>query len=69
MKGFKKFCTVSADLSNLSGKLKKGSSLEGPYWSVFYRIGFMFGATELRAFILWDVQVSRWADSKYEHQG
>jgi hypothetical protein len=52
--GFRKVCKVSADLSSLGGKLKKYETAAGRYWQVLYDIGFTFGATELKAFIMWE---------------
>jgi hypothetical protein len=51
--GFIHACNVEADLSNLSGSLKKLSGSLGDYWKLEYDIGILFGSNEFKALLFW----------------
>jgi hypothetical protein len=53
MDGFAPVCTITADLSALSGHLKKVNGPRGDYWYLGYEIGILFGRTELEAMFIW----------------
>jgi uncharacterized protein YfcZ (UPF0381/DUF406 family) len=52
--GFKRICTVKADLSGIREELVEEPTFQGQsWWWTDFRIGFKFGAVELKAFIIW----------------
>lgn len=52
--GFQKACTITADLSNLSGALERRIGVqERKYWRVHFDICIRFGGTELEAYLEW----------------
>ncbi|KAF8305224.1 uncharacterized protein EI90DRAFT_3001470 [Cantharellus anzutake] len=51
--GIEDVCTISADLSGLSGALEERWGSEGRYWRLDYKIGIRFGGTELQAYLEW----------------
>ncbi|QRV77741.1 heat shock protein 70 kDa 12B [Ceratobasidium sp. AG-Ba] len=52
--GFKKSCTVTANLQNLSSALTRGLGLFGnTYWSLGFDVCIKFGGTELQAYLEW----------------
>lgn len=53
MPGFTQICTISADLSALSGALQMQEGPTGPRWELQYEIGILFGNTELSAVVIW----------------
>jgi hypothetical protein len=53
MDGFTPVCTITADLSALSGHLKKLNGPRGDYWHLHYEVGILFGRTELEAMLIW----------------
>jgi hypothetical protein len=53
MDGFTPVCTIRADLSTLSGHLKKRNGPRGDYWCLDYEIGILFGRTELEVMLIW----------------
>jgi hypothetical protein len=62
--GFKEVCIVETNLSFLSHIMKKKKDKNRncfqeskKYWTLDYSIGFTFGSTELRAFVIWDDKV------------
>ncbi|KAF8311659.1 uncharacterized protein EI90DRAFT_2953365 [Cantharellus anzutake] len=55
--GMERVCTISADLSRLSGALKERQGVKGKYWEVKYNIGIKFGGTELQAYLTWTENV------------
>ena len=58
--GIEEVCTISADLSGLSGALKQCLGLNGTYWELNYDIGIQFGGTEVQVYLKWteDVRAS-----------
>lgn len=50
---FSLVCTIEADISNMHGALTKHTGVRGPYWSLSFEIGLLFGTTELAAVIIW----------------
>ena len=56
--GFERVCTISADLSGLSGALEQCQGSNGLYWTLYYKIGIQFGGTELQAYLEWTEDVS-----------
>ena len=55
--GFEDVCTICADLSGLSGALKRWGS-DGTYWRLDYQITIQFCGTELQAYLEWTEGVS-----------
>jgi len=51
--GFRKVCRLYADLSGLSGMLRKRKGSSGPYWTIDYDLAIKFGGTEFQAFVQW----------------
>jgi len=51
-------CTISADLSGLSGALQESWGSDEKYWRLNYKIGIQFGGTELQAYLEWTEDVS-----------
>ena len=51
-------CTISADLSRLSGALEQRSGADGIYWMLRFKVGIRFGGTELQAYLEWNEGVS-----------
>ncbi|KAG8717704.1 hypothetical protein FRC08_006896 [Ceratobasidium sp. 394] len=52
--GFRKSCTVTANLANLQGALKPGVGLHGrTYWKLYVEVCLRFGGTELEAYLEW----------------
>jgi hypothetical protein len=58
--GFQEVCSIEIDLSAMRSalrkvKLKSRGCCEPSehYWVLSYRIAFMFGSTEIRAFVVW----------------
>ena len=56
--GIENVCTISADLSGLSGALKQRRGSDGTYWTLTYKVGIQFGGTELQAYLEWREDVS-----------
>ena len=56
--GIEDVCTISADLSGLSGALEQRWGSDGAYWRLDYKIGIQFGGTELQAYLEWTEDVS-----------
>ena len=56
--GIENVCTISADLSGLSGALEKRRGSDGTYWALKYKVGIQFGGTELQAYLEWTQDVS-----------
>ncbi|KDQ12466.1 hypothetical protein BOTBODRAFT_34434 [Botryobasidium botryosum FD-172 SS1] len=52
--GFREVCHVEADLSALAGSLTRQYGPNGVYWQVHFDIALTFGATELRAYLVWE---------------
>ena len=64
--GFQQVCTIEVDLSSMASilqkKKQKSRSCFGKskaHWVLDYRIAFMFGATELKAFVVWEDKVRK----------
>lgn len=54
MPGFQSLCTITANLSNLKGALKKQIGPNGKaFWKVDFEIELKFGTNELKANIKW----------------
>jgi hypothetical protein len=53
MDGFTPVCTITADLSALSGHLAKLNGPRGDYWKLDYEVGILFGRMELEAMLIW----------------
>ncbi|KAF8336893.1 uncharacterized protein EI90DRAFT_3013883 [Cantharellus anzutake] len=51
--GFEEICTISADMSGLSGALEECQGVQGKYWKLRFNICIKFGGTELQAYITW----------------
>ncbi|KAF8598220.1 hypothetical protein BDV93DRAFT_547548 [Ceratobasidium sp. AG-I] len=54
--GFRKICTMTADLSNLRGGLQEVGAPGESYWSLTYDLCLRFGGVELGASIEWQEQ-------------
>ncbi|KAG8717707.1 hypothetical protein FRC08_006899 [Ceratobasidium sp. 394] len=53
--GFYKSCTITADLTNLSGALEPRVGMEGKrYWRLHFDVCIRFGGTELEAYLEWE---------------
>ncbi|KAG8792440.1 hypothetical protein FRC12_006087 [Ceratobasidium sp. 428] len=53
--GFQKSCTITANLTNLSGALQPAIGVRGKlYWILDFNICIRFGGTELEAYLEWD---------------
>jgi len=52
--GFRRVCTIRADLSGLSGALRRDVGLNGVFWRARYSVALKFGGTELRASLIWE---------------
>lgn len=55
--GFREVCHVEADLSALAGSLTRQYGPNGVYWQVHFDIALTFGATELKAYLVWEEKV------------
>ncbi|CUA77246.1 Heat shock 70 kDa protein 12B [Homo sapiens] [Rhizoctonia solani] len=53
--GFQNCCTISADLTNLSGALEPRIGINGnKYWRLYFEVCIRFGGTELEAYLEWE---------------
>ncbi|CAE6394322.1 unnamed protein product [Rhizoctonia solani] len=53
--GFRRVCRISADLSKLSGALKRHTGRTGTtYWRLDFDVCIRFGGTELEAYLEWE---------------
>ncbi|GAB1520866.1 hypothetical protein RhiTH_003955 [Rhizoctonia solani] len=53
--GFQNCCTISADLTNLSGALEPRIGVHGnKYWRLYFEVCIRFGGTELEAYLEWE---------------
>ncbi|CAE6466508.1 unnamed protein product [Rhizoctonia solani] len=53
--GFQSCCTISADLTNLSGALEPRIGVNGnKYWRLYFEVCIRFGGTELEAYLEWE---------------
>ncbi|KAH7336828.1 hypothetical protein B0J17DRAFT_707236 [Rhizoctonia solani] len=53
--GFHNCCTISANLSNMSGALEPRIGVSGnKYWRLYFEVCIRFGGTELEAFLEWE---------------
>ncbi|KAJ1303482.1 hypothetical protein OPQ81_011669 [Rhizoctonia solani] len=53
--GFQRCCTISANLTNLSGALEPRIGAHGnKYWRLYFEVCIRFGGTELEAYLEWE---------------
>ncbi|CAE6446619.1 Heat shock 70 kDa protein 12A OS=Homo sapiens GN=HSPA12A PE=1 SV=2 [Rhizoctonia solani AG-1 IB] len=53
--GFQNSCTISANLTNLSGALEPRIGVQGnKYWRLYFEVCIRFGGTELEAYLEWE---------------
>lgn len=65
MPGFQEVCAIEVDLQSMRSGLKKKTepmkscfSKPKSHWVLKYSIAFQFGATELKAFVVWQDRVT-----------
>jgi len=52
--GFTEVCDLSADLSGMSGGLRRAWGPDGVFWILDFSVGIEFGGVELQAYVEWE---------------